>query len=65
MRRCSILHKNQTSKVCAFENLAILQERIEKSFEELPMEMVNNAIDSYKRRLVRCINEKGKSVECR
>jgi hypothetical protein len=47
------------------ENLAILQERNEKSFEELPMEMVNNAIDSYKRQLVRCINEKGKSVECR
>jgi len=46
------------------ENLAILRERIEKSFEELPMEMVNNAIDSYKRRLARCIETNGKSVEC-
>jgi transposase len=47
------------------ENLAILRERIEKSFDELPIEMVNNAIDSYKRRLARCIETNGKSVECR
>ena len=40
-----------------------LQARIQHAFDELPQEMINRAIDSYERRLERCIEVDGKSVE--
>jgi hypothetical protein len=40
-----------------------LQSRIQQAFDELPQEMINRAIDSYERRLERCIEVDGKSVE--
>ena len=36
---------------------------IEQAFLDLPMEMVNRSIHSYRRRLHRCIEVDGKSVE--
>jgi hypothetical protein len=40
-----------------------LQSRIQRAFDDLPQEMIDRAIDSYERRLRRCIEVEGKSVE--
>lgn len=44
-------------------NLDDLRRRIEQEFEELQQGMVNRAIDSYVRRLERCLEVNGASVE--
>ena len=44
-------------------NLQELEERISQAFEDLPMEMIGRAIDCYERRLRRCIDVRGRSVE--
>lgn len=44
-------------------DLVELRERIEEAFVSLAQEMVNRSIDSYARRLQRCLDRGGKSVE--
>lgn len=45
------------------EDLKQLRKRIKKVFQEMPQEMVDNAVDGFKRRLVKCIEEAGGHVE--
>lgn len=44
-------------------DLEELKQRIEDAFNNLPQDMVDRAIDSYERRLRRCIEVQGRSVE--
>jgi hypothetical protein len=44
-------------------NIAELRGRIERAFQELPQQMINRALDSYKRRLERCLAVNGRGVE--
>jgi hypothetical protein len=44
-------------------DLVDLRGRIQQAFIELPMEMVIRSIESYPRRLIRCIDANGRSVE--
>lgn len=45
------------------EDLNELRRRIFQEFTELPQEMVNRSIESYVRRLERCLELNGQSVE--
>ena len=40
-----------------------LKARIQQVFDEMPQEMIARAMESYRRRLERCIQVNGKSVE--
>lgn len=45
------------------ENLDDLQARIQQAFLDLPQDMIDRAMDSYERRLRRCVQVEGRSVE--
>ena len=44
-------------------NLEELKQRIQQAFEEMPQEMVDNAVEAFPRRLQKCIDKEGKNVE--
>lgn len=44
-------------------DLEELQERIETIFEEMPQEMIDKAVDSFKTRLEKCVKNQGGHIE--
>uniref|UniRef100_A0A914CWJ9 Transposase n=1 Tax=Acrobeloides nanus TaxID=290746 RepID=A0A914CWJ9_9BILA len=44
-------------------DLEELKGRIQQAFDEMPQKMIDRAMESYRRRLERCIQVNGKSVE--
>uniref|UniRef100_A0AC34GEQ1 Uncharacterized protein n=1 Tax=Panagrolaimus sp. ES5 TaxID=591445 RepID=A0AC34GEQ1_9BILA len=46
-------------------NLNELEQRVRAAFDEIPLEMIQRVVNDYERRLRRCIEVNGHSVEVR